>query len=155
MRRALLLTALLIGAWMPAQAGHSPPKVIFRIHVQTPGEGQSPMEVSSIAIPPDGDTIQIRSRPEVTEHELIKATQDNGVLRLYFNHVGKINLSAVTAQNQGRVLVVIINGQVIYAPIIDEQVTNGELDIPHPINPAVVQLLDEEAQQNLRQAQKI
>jgi len=76
----------------------------------------------------------------------------SGVVHLLFNHVGQVNLSAVTAQNQGRILVVLIDGQIVYAPIIDEQITNGELDLPRPINPQVLQLLQEVARKNVRQA---
>jgi hypothetical protein len=136
-------------------AGHTPPKVFLRIHVQTTGEGQSPMEVVSIPVPPDGDTIQIRAIPEVSELQLISADQNATTLHLYFNHVGKVNLSAVTAQNQGRILVVILNGTVIYAPLIDQQITNGELDVPHPINATVLQQLQEVAAKNVEQAKKL
>ena len=63
-------------------------------------------------------------------------------------------MSAVTAQNQGRILVILIDGYVVYAPIIDEQITTGELDIPHPISLQVIQLLQEVARENLRKAAK-
>ena len=156
MRRIIFLTGLLLIAILPANAGHTPPKVFLRVYVQTTGEGQSPMEVLSVPVPPNGDTIQIRSMPEVTEHELISVDQDAaGAVHLYFNHVGKVNLSAVTAQNQGRILVVMIDGSVYYAPVIDLQITNGELDVPHPLNPAILQLLKDVAQENVRKAAKI
>jgi hypothetical protein len=155
MRRIILLTGLLLIAVLPANAGHTPPKVLLRVHVQTTGDGQSPLEAVTIPVPPEGDSIQIRAMPEVSERELIKADQDASTLHLYFNHVGKVNLSAVTAQNQGRMLVVLLNGIVIYAPIIDLQITNGELDIPHPVNPVILQLLQDEAQQNVTQAAKL
>ncbi|MGB8297984.1 MAG: hypothetical protein WCG85_21380 [Polyangia bacterium] len=143
----LLLTLL------PARAGHSPPKVILRVHVQTTGAGQSALEVTTISIPPNGERIQVRTLPEVTEQELVGAQQDaSGVVHLLFNHEGQVSLNAVTAQNQGRILVVLIDGYVVYAPIIDEQIDNGELDLPRPINPQVLQLLQDVAQRNVRQA---
>jgi preprotein translocase subunit SecD len=153
MRWTCLLVGFLSLTFQTAQAGHSPPKVVLRIHVQSPGEGQSPLEVTTITIPPNGEKIQVRTLPEVTEGELIGVQQDlSGGVRLQFNHVGQVNLSAVTAQNQGRILVVLIDGYVVYAPTIDEQITNGELDIPHPINPQIVQLLQEVVRKNLKQA---
>jgi len=153
MRWTCLLMGLLFPTLLPARAGHSPPKVVLRIHVQTTGGGQSPLETTTISLPPNGEQIQVRTLPEVTEHELVDAQQDaSGVLHLQFNHVGQVNLSAVTAQNQGRILVVLIDGFVVYAPTIDEQITSGELDIPHAINPQVVALLQEVARQNVRQA---
>jgi hypothetical protein len=153
--RWICLLGLLCFTFLPAQAGHSPPKILLSVNVQSPGEGQSPMEVTSINVPPDGETIQVRTLPEVTEKNLIDVQQDaSGSFRLMFNHVGQVNLSAVTAQNQGRILVVLLNGIVIYAPTIDQQITNGELDIPHPLDPRVVQILQDEAKQNVKQANR-
>jgi hypothetical protein len=153
MRWTCLLIGFLFLGFQPAQAGHSPPKVVLRIHIQSTGEGQSPLEVTTITIPPNGEKIQVRTLPEVTEGELISVQQDlSGGVRLQFNHVGQVNLSAVTAQNQGRILVVLIDGYVVYAPTIDEQITTGELDIPHPINSHVVQLLQEVVRKNLKEA---
>jgi preprotein translocase subunit SecD len=112
------------------------------------------MEVTTITIPPDNEQIQVRTLPEVTEGDLTNVQQDAAGLHLQFDHVGQVNLSAVTAQNQGRILVVLIDGYVVYAPIIDEQITNGELDIPHQLSPQIVQLLQGVAQQNVKQAAK-
>jgi len=155
MRWICLLIGFLFLTFLPARAGHSPPKVVLRVHVQTTGEGQSALEVTTITIPPNGEQIQVRTLPEVTEGELVDVRQDaSGVVHLKFNHVGQVNLNAVTAQNQGRILVVLIDGYVVYAPIIDDQITNGELDLPRPINPQVLQLLQEVARKNVRQAAK-
>ena len=153
MRWTCLLMGFLFLTFLPAQAGHSAPKVVLRIHVQTTGEGQSPLEVTTISVPPNGEQIQVRTLPEITEHELVDVRQDaSGVTHLLFNHVGQVSLSVVTAQNQGRILVVLIDGYVVYAPVIDEQITNGELDLPHQINPQVLLLLQEVARQNVRKA---
>jgi preprotein translocase subunit SecD len=145
-----MLIGLLLLTVLPVQAGHKPPMVFLRVHVQTTGEGQSPMEATTIPIPPQGEQILVRTLPEVSESQLIDAQQDAAGLRLKFNHSGQVSLSACTAQNQGRILVVLIDGQVVYAPVIDEQITDGELDIPHPVPPAIVQLLQEVAKKNVR-----
>ena len=146
----LLLLFLTI---LPAQAGHNPPKIILRVHVQTAGEGMPAQLATTIALPPNGETIQIRSLPEVSEIDLIDVKQaPDGTVRLFFNHRGQVNLSAATAENQGRILVVMIDGYVTYAPIIDQQITNGELDIPHPLSSQIVQLLQEAAKRNVRAA---
>jgi hypothetical protein len=154
MRRIFFLIGLLLLALLPVWAGHSPPKVTLRIHVQTTGEGQSPLEVTQLRVPPAGDVILVRAIPEVSEIQLIGVQQDASGLHLQFNHTGQVDLDAATAQNQGRILVVLIDGNVIYAPIIDTQITNGELDIPHQIPPQILQLLQEVAQKNVRQSQK-
>jgi preprotein translocase subunit SecD len=150
MRWICFVLGLLLLTLLPAQAGRTPPKVILRIHVQTTGEGQSSLEVTQIRVPPQGEEVLIRSIPEVSETQLIDAQQDNDGLHLRFDHVGQVNLSAATAQNQGRLLVVILDGQVIYAPVIDMQITSGELDIPHPVPPQIVELLQGVARQNVR-----
>jgi hypothetical protein len=154
MRWTFLLVGLLLLTFLPAKAGHTPPKVILRIHVQTTGEGQSTLEATSIQLPPQGEQILMRTLPEVSEAQLIDVQQDTNGARLKFDHTGQVSLSAATAQNQGRILIVLIDGQVVYAPTIDEQITNGELDIPHPLPPIIIQLLQEVAKDNLRRAAK-
>ena len=160
MRPIHLLLPLLLLTLLPALAGSSPPKVILRVHVQTAGEGLSPAQATTIALPSSGETIQIRTLPEVSERNLIDVKQDpSGSIRFIFDHQGQVNLSAVTAENQGRILVIFIGSNVevpIYAPTIDEQITDGEIDIPpsHPIPTQVLQLLLEEAKENVRQASR-
>ena len=155
MRLTWLLMGLLLFTFLPARAGHSPPKIVLRVHVQTTGEGQSPMEATPIKLPPNGEQIFVRTMPELTEQHLVGVEQlPSGVVRLQFNHVGQVNLSAVTGQNQGRILVVLIDGVVAYAPIIDQQITNGELDLPRPLKPQIIQQLQELAKKNVRQAAK-
>jgi hypothetical protein len=144
---ALLLT-------LPAHAGKSPPKLQLRIHVQTTGSGLAETQAHTVLLPPNGEPIQVRSLPEVSERNLINVDSGpNGTL-LYFDHEGQINLSAVTAQNQGRILVVFLNGYIIYAPVIDEQITNGQLLLPHPLAPQIVTILKQMAADNLRSETK-
>ena len=152
MRWTCLLIGLLFLTYLPAHAGHSPPQVILRVHVQTTGTGLAPQEATTISLPPNGEQIQIRTLPEATEQEIVDVQQDAGGLHLKFNHTGQVDLNAATSQNEGRILVVLLDGYVIYAPVIDEQINNGELDIPHPVTPHVLQLLQEQAQKNVQQA---
>jgi preprotein translocase subunit SecD len=154
MRWPCLLIGFLFLTFLPAHAGHSPPTVTLRIHIQTTGAGQSAQEVTTITIPPNGEQIQVRTLPEVTEGELVDVQQDASGLHLKFDHVGQVNLNAVTAQNQGRILVVLVDGYVIYAPMIDEQISNGQLNIPHPLPAQILQFLQEVVQKNLREAAK-
>jgi hypothetical protein len=155
MRWICLPMGLLMMMLLPAWAGHSAPKVMLRINVQTTGEGLSAMQAIPIRIPPTGETIQIHTLPEVTERDLIDAQPNgSGGIRLFFNHDGQASLSAATAQNQGRILVVLINGVVVYAPMIDQQITTGQLDLPHPMNPQVLTALQEIARGNVKQANR-
>jgi hypothetical protein len=146
-----LLFALALFIALPAQAGKSPPKLLLRIHVQTTGSGLADNQAKTVLLPPNGEPIQVRGMPEVSERNLIGVDpQKNGTL-LTFDHEGQINLSAVTAQNQGRILVVFLNGYIIYAPVIDEQITNGQMLLPHPLAPEIVKLLQQIATDNTRE----
>jgi hypothetical protein len=153
MRYVLFALALLFIA-LPAHAGKSPPKVLLRIHVQTTGDGLSNNQAQTVYLPPNNEPIQVRAMPEVSEHNLIAAEQRPDGTLLTFDHEGQINLSAVTAQNQGRIMVVFINGYIVYAPVIDEQITNGQLLIPHPLAPQIIPLLQDLAAHNVRNAKK-
>jgi preprotein translocase subunit SecD len=153
MRFLCLLLGFLLVTYSPARAGHSPPKVTFRIHVQTTGEGLSPQQASIVLIPPRGEQIQVRTLPEITEQDIVDVEPlASGGIHVVFDHVGTVALNAVTAQNQGRLLVVLIDGTVVYAPIIDVQIDNGQLDIPHALNLQIVQLLQDLARKNVIQA---
>lgn len=150
MRRICLLLVGSVLIFAPAHAGHSPPKVFLRIYVQSSGEGMSDTQVTHIALPPNGETIMIRALPEVTERELIGAQPDaSGAVHLQFNHQGQVVISAFTAQNQNRIMVVMLDGYIQYAPVIDEQITNGEIILPHPLRPEALKLLQQTAQQNV------
>jgi hypothetical protein len=155
-RRLLLAStfALALLAVLPAHAGKTPPKLLLRIHVQTTGDGMSVNQAQTVYLPPNNEPILIRALPEVTEQNLIGVLPEPGGTLLTFDHPGEVNLSAVTAEDQGRILVVFLNGFIIYAPIIDEQITNGQLLLPHPLAPQIVALLEDIAQRNVRNASK-
>jgi len=155
MRWVCLIAVVLLCSMVSAVAGSSAPQVFLRVNIQTAGEGQSPLEVMSMNLPPNNEEILVRRLPEVTEKNLIGVQQDaSGAVHLQFNHEGQVNLSAVTAQNQDRIMVVTVNGYVVYAPVIDEQITNGELVLPHQLTPALIQQLQETAARNVLQASK-
>jgi preprotein translocase subunit SecD len=156
MRLLCLLAGILGLTLLPVHAGHSPPKIIMRVNIQTTGAGMSSMEAVTINVPPDNEEILVRRLPEATEQDLIDVHADaSGAVHFRFNHTGQINLDAVTAQNQGRILVVSLNGIIIYAPTIDEEISNGELIIPHPMNPEILLLLQEQAQKNVASAKRM
>jgi hypothetical protein len=154
MRWICCLLALAVVLFLPVRAGDKPPQIMFRVHVQIAGEGLSAQEATSIPIPPNGEIIQVRTLAEATERDIIAAQQDAGGLHIQFNHVGTVNLNAVTAQNQGHILVVLVDGQVFYAPTIDEQISNGRLDIPHQLPPTILAALQAMVQDNVKQANR-
>jgi hypothetical protein len=146
-----LLFALALFFVLPAHAGKSPPKLLLRIHVQTTGSGMAADQARTVLLPPSGEPIQVRFLPEVTEQNLINVEQRPTGTLLFFDHEGQVNLSAVTAENQGRILVVFLNGYIIYAPVIDEQITDGQLLLPHALPPEIVKILQQMAADNLRE----
>jgi len=153
MRWICLLALLFLS--LPAHAGHSAPKVFLRVHIQTEGSGLPEAQAIRVPIPPNGEPIQIRALAEATERDLIGISQDpGGAVHLQFNHQGQVNISAATAQNEGRILIVMINGVVVYAPIIDEQISTGELVLPRPINPNVLLQLQETARKNVKEEKR-
>ena len=154
MRALRLCLGMLCVIFLPAHAGHAPPVVFMRVYIQT-NEGLPPTEAQPVQIPPDNEVIQVRTLPEVTERELTAVETDTtGAVHLHFDHTGQIDLDAATAQNQGRIMVVMINGIIVYAPTIDTQLSNGELILPHPLQPAIVALLQKKAQDNNAQEKR-
>jgi preprotein translocase subunit SecD len=92
----------------------------------------------------------------VTEADLTDVQTDaSGSVHFIFDQIGQANLDAATAQNQGRIMVVAIDGVVVYAPVIDQEITTGVLVIPHPLPPQVVQLLKKTAQLNVHQTKSL
>jgi hypothetical protein len=150
-RQSLVFLLIAIIAALPAHAGSKPPQIFLHANVQTSGEGLGPTQATNIPLPPNGEMIQIRFLPDFTERNIIDVkTDEKGSVYLYLDHQGKVNLDAVTGENQGRILVITINGYVVYAPVIDEQISNGIFVIPHPLPPEVIQLLQQTAKRNVK-----
>lgn len=94
--------------------------------------------------------IMIRAQPELSERDIVKvesAPSDSGgvALRLTLSEHGKIVLNTLTTQCQGQVMVVFLNGRVVYAPVIDKIIGDGILIIPGAVAPDEVPLLTETA----------
>jgi hypothetical protein len=154
-RHLMFALGLALLAVAPAHAGKTPPKILLRIHVQTTGDGLSDNQAITVYVPPNNEAVQIRSLPELSERNLVEVEpQPGGGTLLIFDHQGQVNLSAVTAEDQGRILVVFLNGYIVYAPVIDEQITNGQLLLPHPLAAPVVKLLQDVAAKNVRDMSK-
>ncbi len=138
----------------PARAGHSPPKIFLRVFIQTQRRDAGDRGPARDD-PAQYETIQVRTLPEVTEQDLVAVETDpSGAVHLHLNHRGQVNLDAVTGQYQGRILVVTINGYVVYAPIVDQQLTEGELILPHPLPADVIRLLQETARRNVEDSKR-
>jgi hypothetical protein len=77
------------------------------------------------------ETIAIQSLPEVSEKEIRKiSTRADGTILVEFDDFGRTKLEAGTSTGRGFILVVLVNGRVVYAPRIDTVITNGSILLP-------------------------
>lgn len=134
--------------FMVGVAGSKPPQSTFRVHVQTVEQGAPGTQILPVTLLNPPKQIMVRAQPELSERDIIKIesapTESGGVaLRLTLSEHGSTVLSAVTTDNQGRVLVFFLNGRVVYAPVIDKIVNDGIVIIPGAVAAEEVKPLEE------------
>lgn len=145
-RRALgflVLTLIFVTGW----AGAKRPTSSLRIYLQTVEVGAPGTQIMPILLLHPNKQIMVRAQPELSERDIEKVESresDIGVaLRLILTEHGKTVLSAVTTESQGKILVVMLNGRVIYAPVIDKTIDDGVLIIPRGAMPEEIAPLEE------------
>lgn len=101
------------------------------------------------------ETIAIRNIPEVSEKEIRRVrTLADGTVVVEFDDFGKTKLEVATNTGRGLILVVIVNGRVVYAPLIDTHLTRGMLALPvGSVLPEEISALNEA--RNRERAQKL
>jgi hypothetical protein len=109
---------------------------LFRVHLQAPEGAKGQVSVPVTLFNP-AETISIQTIPEVSEKEVRKvSTRLDGSILVEFTDFGQTKLEVGTSTGRGVILVVIVNGRVVYAPRIDTVLTNGCLLLPAgSINP--------------------
>jgi len=106
------------------------PPVLFRAHLQAP-EGSKGQASVPVTLFNPAETISIQTIPEVSEKEVRKvSTRLDGSILVEFTDFGQTKLEVGTSTGRGLILVVIVNGRVVYAPRIDTVLTNGCLLLP-------------------------
>jgi len=145
-----LLFFLLLAA--PCLAGSKPPQIFLRVYTQTDSQG-SPNSMIPVQLTQPDEQIFVSSIPEATEKDLIGVDASpggNGTVGaiLHFSAHAGMNLDAATSQGDGKILVVVLNGRVVYSPMIDMGLKT-ELLIPRGILPQEFSLLQAVAKQNL------
>src|ERR1043165_7270136 len=119
----LILATVLVSAPTTALAGGSPPKIVVRVHVENVAKELKGRQTFMVQLPDPPEALSVVATPEASERDVInvvgKPTSNGYGAYIYFNRKAAVNLSATTAQNAGRVLVVVINNRVVYAPVID------------------------------------
>jgi len=128
MRRLSFFSGL-AGALLWLGAAEKPP-VLIRVHLQAPEGAKGDVSVPvSLFNPPE--KVAIQSLPELSEKDLRKvSTRLDGTVLLEFDDFGKTKLEVATSTGRGLIMVVIVNGRVVYAPRIDTVLANGCLLLP-------------------------
>jgi len=130
------------------------PPVLLRVHLQAP-EGAKGMVTVPVTLLSPPETIAIRNIPELSEKDIrqVRALAD-GTVVVEFDDFGKTKLEVATNTGRGLILVVIVNGRVVYAPTIDTHLTRGALALPAgAIFPEEMQALNDA--RNKERAQKL
>jgi len=127
--RIFSLFTVLVGMLLWMGAAEKPP-VLIRVHLQAAegarGEASVPV---SLFNPPE--KVAIQSLPELSEKDIHKvSTRSDGTILLEFDDFGKTKLEVATSTGRGLIMVVIVNGRVVYAPRIDTVLTSGGLLLP-------------------------
>ena len=122
-----LLVVVGCSLWMGAA---KKPPFLLRIHLQAT-EGAKGMLSAPVTLFQPNETIAIQNLPEVTEKEIRKvSTRVDGTVLVEFNDFGRTKLEVGTSTGRGMILVVLVNGRVVYAPRIDTVITNGSILLP-------------------------
>ena len=149
MKRVWVCFCVMAMAWTLTVAGSSRPKISFRVHVQTSGNDFSNKQAFPVQLMRPMETVTLNAIPELTEADIVHIDswpsddQNQGLaVKLQFNPHGVNALSNMTIQDEGRVMVVFINGRVVYAPLIDTVLNNGQLTIPRGVLPDEVKAIE-------------
>lgn len=149
----LRLIPCLVGLVVWMGAAEKPP-VLLRVHLQAP-EGAKGMVTVPVTLLNPQETIAIRNLPELSEKEIRQIrTLADGTVVVEFDDFGKTKLEVATNTGRGLILVVIVNGRVVYAPTIDTNLTRGTLALPAgSLLPEEIQALNDA--RNKERAQKL
>ncbi|MCS7063046.1 MAG: hypothetical protein NZM04_03195 [Methylacidiphilales bacterium] len=156
--RAYLICLVLIFLYhnygLQTSEGASPKsKHTFRAHIETGyAAGLAPTQVQEVYLTDPEQKIYVRVIPEISENDIqaIEARITNqglGAL-ITLNRRGRISLATCTSENLGRILVFMLNGRVIYAPVLDVPITNGQILIPRGFLPEEIEALKKQSKKN-------
>lgn len=143
----------ILGLVLWTGAAEKPP-VLLRVHLQAP-EGAKGMVTVPVTLLNPSETIAIRNIPEVSEKDVQRVrVLSDGTAVVEFDDFGKTKLEVATNTGRGLIMVVILNGRVVYAPLIDTSLTRGALALPvGAIFPEEIQALNDA--RNKERAQKL
>ncbi len=137
-----------------AVAGSRPP-VLLTIHTEV--SGLEPAE-KRLELPLEEPpfVFSVGKMPDITDRQLIGVLPGPapGSALLQLDTTGARVLRNITTTNRNLRLAVLINGRLVFSPVIDATISNGELFLPRGISPEVLEQLREIAQRNARKFRK-
>ena len=152
---ALFIPLLLLGLILPTplHAGGDKPKLVLRIYTQNedPAARSMPLNLTD----PD-QQIHINIDPEASERDLeavepyVSGNGETGAILHFSRHSGLL-LNAATMEKMGKILVVSLNGRIVYSPVIDTPL-NETLVVPKGVTPQDMILLNEAVKENKKRA---
>jgi preprotein translocase subunit SecD len=112
------------------RAGGDRPTVSVRFYVQAINDIDKD-HVFAVTLTNPPQMIYINKKPELTERDVnaVEILDDKRVL-LHFDGEGSRKLESLTQAYRGLKLVVVVDGRVVYAPVIDVILTQGKFLIP-------------------------
>lgn len=140
--RNLLVVPVLVFTTATGMAGASKPVMTFRVHVQVKEDTKGGGAVLPIALSNPQQIITVGRVPKISENHLqsVIATPDGGMM-VQTSNTGARLLEEATISNPNQIMVVLLNGQVVYSPVIDIPLRSGRLLIPGPIPPELITAL--------------
>jgi len=142
-RFQMILVGLMVFTALSNQtlrAGSKPPEVTLRFHLQaSPTMPKEQVVPVNLIDPPQA--IAVRRLPELNEKHLeaIERLNDGRIL-VSLTTIGANLLDGATSSNMGFIMVVICNGRVVYAPVIDVPLRTGKIILPGGISDQEIML---------------
>ncbi|MEM9400085.1 MAG: hypothetical protein AAF984_07735 [Verrucomicrobiota bacterium] len=103
---------------------------IFRIHAQVQ-EVQGATGITSVQLFNPPQAIYITKFADITEKNLIQFQQvRDGRVLVRLDQTGTRLLEALTSNSMGKMIVIIVNGRVVYSPKVDIPLREGALLLP-------------------------
>jgi hypothetical protein len=133
----------------PLHAGGDKPKLVLRVYTQNEDPAARSMPLN--LVDPD-QQIHINVDPEASERDLesiepyMGGNGEKGVVLHFSRHTGLL-LNAATMEKMGKILVVSLNGRIVYSPVIDTPL-NETLVVPKGVTPQDMVLLDAQVKEN-------
>lgn len=123
-------------------AGSSRPEFLFRIHLEA-SKAENPDQVVTLNMGGSLGITRVREFAEMSENDIQSMIlRPGGGALIQFNPGGRIRLEALTANNQGRLMCVFLNGRYLYAAEIDMVMDSGRLFLPKGVTPEDVDLFE-------------